>query len=124
MTTIINTTLKVQKITIALASVAFFGLVYIVFTYDPFSTTYILWLFFINLTIFLATIYLLLIFVWQFNFRKFLMNWGEVVNSIYYAIVLSCTTIFGLILAMVEQLNIISIIVILFGLVLYWFAVN
>jgi carbon starvation protein CstA len=124
MTSIISQTLRVQKITIGVASVAFVGLLYLLFTTDPFSASYFLWIFFGGLVIFFAAIYLLLIFVWQFNIRKFLMNWNEVINSIYYAIVLSCATVFGLILAMVEQLNIISITVILFGLVLYWFANN
>jgi carbon starvation protein CstA len=124
MTSIISQTLRVQKITIAVATITFAGLLYLLFTTDPFSASYFLWIFFGGLVVFFAAIYLLLIFVWQFNIRKFLMNWNEVINSIYYAVVLSCATVFGLILAMVEQLNIISITVILLGLVLYWFANN
>jgi carbon starvation protein CstA len=124
MTSIISQTLKVQKITIGVATVAFGGLLYLLFTTDPFSASYFLWIFFGGLVVFFAAIYLLLIFVWQFNIRKFLMNWNEVINSIYLALILSCASVFGLILAMVEQLNIISITVILFGLVLYWFANN
>jgi carbon starvation protein CstA len=124
MTSIISQTLRVQKITIAVATFAFAGLLYLLFTTDPFSASYYLWIFFGGLVVFFAAIYLLLIFVWQFNVRKFLMNWNEVINSIYLALILSCATVFGLILAMVEQLNIISITVILLGLVLYWFANN
>jgi hypothetical protein len=124
MTSIISQTLKVQKITIGIATLAFAGLLYLLFTTDPFTASYYLWIFFGGLVVFFAAIYLLLIFVWQFNVRKFLMNWNEVINSIYLALILSCATVFGLILAMVEQLNIISITVILLGLVLYWFANN
>jgi hypothetical protein len=124
MTTIINTTLKVQKITIAVATLAFCGLLYIVFATDPFASTQYLWEFFLVLVVFLSAVYLLLIFVFQFNIRKIIMNLGQIFDSIYYALILSCATVLTLILAMVEQLNIISITVILSGLILYWFANN
>ena len=124
MTSIINRTLLVQKITIGIATLAFFGLVYIVFSTDPFSASHILCLFFVNLVVLFAAIYLLVIFIFQLNVRKILMGWTEVVNSMYYSVILSIATVLTMVLAMVEQLNIISVLVIVAGLTLYWFANN
>jgi hypothetical protein len=56
MTSIISQTLRVQKITIGIATIAFAGLLYLLFTTDPFSASYYLWIFFGGLVVFFAAV--------------------------------------------------------------------